>query len=240
MPQQFNAFGQPIGPAVPDWQGCVPPPATPMEGTGCRLEPLDPSRHGQALYQAFCHSQDDRDWTYLPYGPFPSLHGFLDWLQTWALGEDPLFHAILDPASGETVGMASYLRIAPELGSIEVGHIHFSPLMQRTPLATEAMYLMMARVFDQLGYRRYEWKCDALNERSRQAALRLGFSFEGIFRQMMVTKGRNRDSAWFSIIDKEWPKIKRAHRQWLSPGNFGQDGRQLVSLRSLTARGKAG
>ena len=146
MPQRINSLGQPIGPAVPDWQGRAHPPATPMQGAGCRLEPLDLSKHGLALHQAFCHSQGGRDWTYLPYGPFPSLDEFLDWIQTWALGADPLFHAIIDLASGKTVGMASYLRIAPEHGSIEVGHIHFSPLMQRTPLATEAMYLMMERV----------------------------------------------------------------------------------------------
>ena len=211
-----------------------------MQGADCRLEPLDLSRHGEALHQAFCRSQDDRDWTYMFYGPFPSLAEFLDWIQALALGEDPLFHAVINSASGEAVGMAGYLRIEPEMGSIEVGHIHFSPLIQRTPLATEAMYLMMERVFDQLGYRRYEWKCDALNERSRRAALRLGFSFEGIFRQMMVTKGRSRDTAWFSIIDKEWPQIKRAYRQWLSPDNFGRDGQQLVSLRSLTERARAG
>ncbi len=240
MTQRINSLGQPIGAAVPNWQGCPRPPATPMQGRSCRLEPLDLNRHGQALYQAFGHSEDNGNWTYLPYGPFASLNEFLDWMRDCALGEDPLFHAVIDPDSGEAVGMASYLRIAPDQGSIEVGHIHFSPLMQRTPLATEAMYLMMERVFDELGYRRYEWKCDALNERSRRAALRLGFSFEGIFRQMMVLKGRNRDSAWFSIIDQEWPKTKQAYQQWLSPANFDRDGRQLASLRSLTEGKKAG
>jgi len=143
-----------------------------------------------------------------------------------------LFHAIIDNKTQSAVGVASYLRIDAPVGVIETGHIHYSPLMQQTPVATEAMYLMMRRVFDELGYRRYEWKCDSLNERSRNAALRLGFKYEGTFRQATMYKGRNRDTAWFSVIDKEWPSLKTAFEQWLEPGNF-DGGQQKISLARL-------
>ena len=154
-------------------------------------------------------------------------------MQRVCLGDDPLFHAIIDSATGKAIGVASYLRIDPASGSIEVGHINYSPLLQRTPAATEAMYLMMQRVFE-LGYRRYEWKCDALNARSRAAAQRYGFSFEGVFRQATVYKGRNRDTAWYAAIDQEWPALQAAFLQWLDPANFDQDGRQRVRLADLT------
>jgi RimJ/RimL family protein N-acetyltransferase len=150
------------------------------------------------------------------------------------LGEDPLFHAIVDPAAGSATGVASYLRIDPNHGSIEVGGINYSPLLQRKPAATEAMYLMMKRAFE-LGYRRYEWKCDALNAASRLAAERFGFTYEGIFRQHMILKGRNRDTAWFSMIDSEWPRVSAAFEQWLAPTNFDGEGRQkrrLAEIRS--------
>jgi len=149
------------------------------------------------------------------------------------VGEDPLFHAIIDVKAGKAVGVASYLRIEPSVGVIEVCHIHYSPLIQKTPAATEAMYLMMKRVFDELGYRRYEWKCDALNEGSRKAARRLGFTFEGVFRQATIYKGRNRDTAWFSVIDKEWPTLKNAFENWLKPANFDVEDRQKTSLGAL-------
>jgi RimJ/RimL family protein N-acetyltransferase len=149
------------------------------------------------------------------------------------LGEDPLFHAILD-RDGRAGGIASYLRIDPGNGVIETGHIAYAPALQRTPAATEAMYLMMARVFDELGYRRYEWKCDALNAPSRTAAERLGFRFEGIFRQAVITKGRNRDTAWYAVIDKDWPALKRAFQRWLDPSNFDASGRQRERLSDLT------
>jgi L-amino acid N-acyltransferase YncA len=148
---------------------------------------------------------------------------------------DPLIHAIIDTGSGKAVGVASYLRINPSAGTIEVGGLAYSPLLQRRPAATEAMYLMMRRAFDELGYRRYEWKCNALNAPSRAGATRLGFQFEGIFRQADVVKGRNRDTAWFAIIDREWPALRAAFERWLDPGNFDETGRQRVSLSSLTA-----
>jgi RimJ/RimL family protein N-acetyltransferase len=204
-----------------------------MQGAYGHLEPLDPSAHAEPLYRAFAESSDHGDWTYLAYGPFVNYDEFDRWLNTDCVQDDPLFFAIVDPTTERPVGFASYLRIQPAIGVIEVGHIHYSPNMQRTPLATEAMYLMMSQVFDDLGYRRYEWKCDALNERSRNAALRLGFSFEGIFRQAAVYKGRNRDTAWFSILDSEWPRLKEAYLAWLSPDNHDEKGQHRKNLASF-------
>jgi RimJ/RimL family protein N-acetyltransferase len=172
-------------------------------------------------------------WTYLPWGPFGGFDQYLAYLQAVAPKRDPLIHAIIDTNTGNAVGVASYLRINADAGTIEVGGLAYSPLLQRRPAATEAMYLMMRRIFDDLGYRRYEWKCNAP---SRAAAIRLGFQFEGIFRQADVVKGRNRDTVWFAIIDQEWPALRAAFERWLDPSNFDEIGRQRVSLSSLTAR----
>ena len=204
-----------------------------MEGQYCALTPLDPKAHAQALFNAFAKDVENVDWAYLPYGPFDSLPALQAWLEEIARKSDPLFYTVMD-RQGKAVGVASYLRISPANGSIEVGHIHFSPQLQRTPAATEAMYLMMKRAFA-LGYRRYEWKCNALNERSRRAALRLGLSYEGIFRQATVAKGRNRDTAWYATIDLEWPTLKTAFETWLDPANFDASGQQKMSLSDLTA-----
>ena len=204
-----------------------------MTGRFCRLEILDADRHARDLHAANRLDQDGRMWTYLPYGPFDEVAAYDRWVREVAAATDPLFHAVIDLTTGRAVGVASYLRIDPPAGSIEVGHIAYSPLLQRTPAATETMYLMMRRAFE-LGYRRYEWKCDALNAPSRAAAQRLGLSFEGIFRQARVNKGRNRDTAWFAAIDSEWPALDRAFSQWLAPANFDEAGRQRVSLASLT------
>jgi RimJ/RimL family protein N-acetyltransferase len=229
-----NEWGQPIGFAVPDWQPPPAPPREPMVGRFCRLEPLDPARHAAELYDANGRDSDARGWTYLPYGPFPSLEVYERWMRRLCLGADPLFFAIIDAERERAVGVASYLRIDPAGGSIEVGHLRFSAGLQRRPAATEAMYLMMQRAFA-LGYRRYEWKCDALNAPSRAAARRLGLSFEGIFRQAVVIKGRNRDTAWFAATDRDWPALAAAFEQWLDPANFDATGGQRVSLSSLTA-----
>ncbi len=230
-----NEFGQPIGVPLPEWSPRPLPPRTPIEGRFCRVEPLDPERHAADLFAANGEDAEGRNWTYLPYGPFAELESYLVWMRKVCLAEDPFFHAIIDGGSGEAVGVASYLRIDPPSGAIEVGHINYSPLLQRTPAATEAMFLMMRRVFDELGYRRYEWKCDSLNAPSRRAAERLGFRFEGVFRQVVVYKPRNRDTAWFSIIDKEWPALKAGYERWLAPENFDKDGRQRERLgNSLT------
>jgi RimJ/RimL family protein N-acetyltransferase len=203
-----------------------------MCGRFCRVEPLD-ERFAADLYAANACDGDGRNWTYLPYGPFVTEDEYRGWLMTTCFGSDPLFHAIVDIAAGRAVGIAAYLRIAPTMGSIEIGHIHYSPLLQRTHAATEALYMMMGRAFA-LGYLRYEWKRDALNAPSRAAAQRLGFSFEGIFRQASVYKGRNRDTAWYAVIDREWPGLAAVFETWLAPGNFDHAERQRISLTQLT------
>lgn len=203
-----------------------------MTGRYCQVEPLDAATHARDLHEANVRDVDGRNWTYLAYGPFESVEAYTQWATGAAAGTDPLFHAIVDAATGRAVGVASYLRIEPPAGTIEVGHINYSPLLQRTPAATEAMWLMMQRAFE-LGYRRYEWKCDALNAPSRAAAERLGFSFEGIFRQATIYKGRNRDTAWYAVIDREWPALDRAFRAWLDPANFDAHGSQRRSLGDL-------
>ena len=230
---EMNQLNQALGPLVREWQSPPHPGREILEGRFCRLEPLD-ARHAESLYSANGLDVEGRNWTYLPYGPFETLADFRAWIEQHCCGSDPLFYAIIDLARKEAVGVASYLRITPSSGSIEVGHINYSPLLQRTPAATEAMYLMMARAFE-LGYRRYEWKCNALNTPSRTAAQRLGFSFEGVFRQATVVKGRNRDTAWYAAIDCEWPALKEAHLQWLSPSNFNEQGNQRTRLSALTA-----
>lgn len=229
-----NHLGQLVGEPVLDWAPRARPGRRAHEGRYCRLEPLDAGRHTQDLWDANARDVEGRNWTYLLHGPYPSIADYRAWVQQAAVKDDPLAFAVIDGATGRAVGVAAYLRIAPEAGSIEVGHINFSPLLQRTPAATEAMYLMMRHAFE-LGYRRYEWKCDALNEPSRAAAVRLGFTFEGVFRQALVYKDRNRDSAWYAMVDKEWPALRAAYEQWLSPENFDADGRQRTRLSDLTA-----
>jgi RimJ/RimL family protein N-acetyltransferase len=209
-----------------------------MAGRYCRVEPLDPDEHAAQLHAANINAPDNRRWTYLSVEGFADVKAYRHWLATVTAGDD-LFHAIVDGVSQQAVGVAAYLRIDPANGSIEVGHINYSSQLQRTRAATEAMFLMMRRAFDELGYRRYEWKCDSLNEPSRRAAARLGFQFEGIFRQAVVYKGRNRDTAWFSILDHEWPVLRGAYEQWLEPANFDDRGRQRHSLAALIAAARA-
>lgn len=232
MEYELNHLNQSVGPVVREWEAPPHPPRETMEGRYCRLEPLDPICHAESLYAANALDSGGKNWTYLPYGPFDSLASYRTWIEQYCCGSDPLFYAIVDLASGSPTGVASHLRINPSSGSIEVGHINYSPLLQRTPAATEAMYLMMARAFG-LGYRRYEWKCNALNNPSRAAAKRLGLSFEGVFRQATIVKGRNRDTAWYAAIDQEWPAIREAFLQWLSPSNFDEDGKQRARLSVL-------
>jgi RimJ/RimL family protein N-acetyltransferase len=229
-----NALGQPIGFRVDGWMPPRQPPLEPMVGATCRVEPLNVDRHAADIHAANLLDLEGRSWTYLPYGPFDTLESHVAWVNDVTAVADPQFHAIVDLGTGRAVGVASYLRIDPASGSIEVGHIHYSPLLQRSVAATEAMYLMMKRAFE-LGYRRYEWKCDALNASSRAAAERLGFSYEGVFRQARLTKGHNRDTAWYAAIDSEWLGLDRAFRRWLDPANFDRQGRQRLSLRELTA-----
>ncbi len=233
IPHEISDLGQPLERPVPDWQGCAFPPRTVLEGRHCRVEPFDLDRHAADLFEAVMLDAEGRNWTYLAYGPFDSLEAYREWAAKTCTGDDPLFHTTIDLATGKAVGVASLMRIDAPNGVIETGHIHFSPAMQGTPLSTETMYLLMRQVFDELGYRRYEWKCNNMNEASKRAATRLGFTFEGLFRQLNVSKGRNRDTAWFSILDSEWPDRKAAFETWLDPSNFDAEGRQKRSLSAL-------
>lgn len=223
---------QPIGTALPGWTPRQAPPRTVMQGRFCRLEPLSAASHAQDLFAANQLDAQGRNWTYLFVGPFVDFASYRAWVEQVESSADPMFFSIIDEATGKAVGVATFMRMDRANGVIEVGNINFSPLLQRKPAATEAMFLMMQRAFDELGYRRYEWKCDSLNAPSRAAALRLGFQYEGLFRQAVIYKGRNRDTTWFSIIDRDWPKLKQAYSRWLSPANFGKDGAQIKSLRA--------
>ena len=236
MAADRNDLGQPIGEPVRGWATCPLPPRSPMVGRTCRVEILDPLRHGSSLWEANQLDSAHHNMTYLSADPFPDAAAYCVWLERMSRTEDPLFCTVIDANTSRAVGVASYLRIVPEHGVIEIGHINFSPLLQRTTAATEALFLMMCRAFDELGYRRLEWKCDSLNGPSRTAALRLGFRFEGIFRQAIVYKGRNRDTAWFSIIDAEWPAIRGAFERWLAPANFDAAGVQREALASMISR----
>ena len=187
------------------------------------LEPINPTKHVTQLFNNFYQDKKNTIWNYLPYGPFKNIKDFKKWLLNSCMNKDPFFYAIYAKRHKQYCGMASYLRITPEHGSIEVGHINYSPLLQNTVEGTETMYLMMSNAFDQLGNRRYEWKCNNLNNASKKAALRLGFTYEGVFRQMNVFKGRNRDTAWFSIIDSEWKNLRKRYQKYLITDNFDQN-----------------
>ena len=230
MTGHHNAQGQPVGVPVPNWTGCASIPMTPMKGRTCDVVPLNVA-HAADLHDAFSADETGTLWTYMPTGPFLSAAEYQQWVEEVCKSTDPLFFVIINTSTGKPVGVASYLRIQPENGVVEVGFITFAPALQRTVMATEAMYLMMRRVFEELGYRRYEWKCDALNAPSRQAAIRLGFQYDGLFKQALVYKGRNRDTAWYSVIDGDWPAIKVAFASWLDPANFDENGHQRAPLR---------
>lgn len=204
-----------------------------MVGRYCRLEPINTGRHEQALFSAYQRAPDGRDWTYLFADRPDTPQAFHTYLARLEASEDPLHFAVIDTSSQRAVGTAALMRIEPTHGVIEVGSITFSPLLKQTCAATESMFLMMRRAFDELGYRRYEWKCDSLNAPSRAAALRYGFTFEGIFRQAIVYKGRSRDTAWYSITDAEWPRVRAAFEAWLDPTNFNADGQQKRRLSDL-------
>lgn len=254
-----NDYGQPIGGALPDWQPARRPGRMALQGRRVRLEPLAPERHADSLHAAFLapgegpNDTPEARWTYSGGMPFADAGQYLAWLEAKAGSKDPLFYAIVETpgatvettgaiveavdewTAGRALGLASYLNIVPEHGSIEVGHIHFTPALRRTPAATEAMLLMMRHAFA-LGYRRYEWKCNALNAASQRAAERLGFCFEGIFRQHRVENGHSRNTAWFSLLDSEWPAVEARLERWLAPENFDPEGQQLRSLSATTAR----
>lgn len=228
----INEHQQPVGHALPDWQPCPRPQRVVLEGQYCRLEPLAPS-HTASLWAAWNTAKDNSGWTYLSVGPFASLQQFADFIETAAQSHDPLHYAVVDTQSGDALGTLSLMRIDPANGVVEVGFVMYTPLLQRTVQATEAHYLLMKYAFG-LGYRRYEWKCDSLNGPSRHAAIRLGFRYEGLFRQAVVYKQRTRDTAWFSILDSEWPQIQQAFEAWLSIENMA-DGVQKQGLAQIRA-----
>lgn len=229
-----NEAKQPLGPPVVDWSSPPRPRGRTLKGHWSTLEVLNPSRVALYLGQEFSRDSDE-DWTYLPYGPFESLDQWTHWLEQHGASKSLLSYVIFqDDRRSKPVGLASYMRIREAVGSLEIGHVHFSRALQRTPAATEAVYSMLCHAFE-LGYRRVEWKCDALNERSVRAAKRFGFQPEGIFRNDVVYKGRSRDTAWFSIIVQEWPSLQNGYRAWLSPSNFDDAGVQKASLSNRLA-----
>lgn len=231
--QYKNELGQPVGTPIKNWAEALSPTRTEIIGEYCKIVPLNANDHAKSLFNSFAKDAKNKNWTYMPYGPFDNFIEFESWLAKISSSSDPFFYSLINKENNNVVGLASYMRIKQSQGSIEIGNIHFSPVLQRTPMATEIMFLMMMRAFDELGYRRYEWKCDSLNEKSRSAALRLGFTFEGIFRQAIMYKGRNRDTAWYSILDSEWPQLKQAFKSWLNPTNFDLDGCQRMSLKEF-------
>src|SRR5579871_868729 len=233
MSDVHPATGQPIGPPVDAQPAQRPGPVT-LAGAYGLVERLDPARHRASLWEeARGH---DKIWTYMAYGPFSDEAAFSDWLASRVDLADPYYYTIVE-SSGRAVGLATLMSIRPDMRVVEVGNILLSPSLQRTPLATEAQYLLARYAFETLGYRRYEWKCNALNAPSRRAALRYGFVFEGIFRQHMIVKGRNRDTAWFAMLDSEWPARRRAFERWFDPTNFDNQGRQKRSLTDLNKGG---
>jgi len=227
---------RPVGPPVEPLPSGRGPERTSLAGAHVRLEPVEPDAHAESLYHlSHARPEDAVLWTYLAYGPFPDQGAFADWLADRARSSDPLFFALVEQASGAAAGMASYMNIVPANGTIEIGHIWFAPPLQKSRAATEAIYLLARHAFDELRYRRLEWKCDALNAASIRAARRFGFTYEGSFRQHMVVKGRNRDTAWFALLDREWPAVQSAFEHWLAEGNFDAAGRQRTALSALTA-----
>lgn len=236
---RLNEYMQAIGQALPDWQPAKVPGREPLVGQYCRIERVDVERHVEDLYEAYSEATDGRDWTYLAVGPFTSLDAYREHLTKAAALTDPMHHAVIDLATGKAVGTLALMRIDPPNGVIEVGHVTYSPRLKRTRVASDAMQILMKYVFEDLGYRRFEWKCDSLNAPSRAAALRYGFRFEGIFRQAIVTRGRNRDTAWFSVIDGEYPALRAGFAQWLDERNFNAQGQQIKRLAELIAQQQA-
>jgi len=230
---------QPIGPLV-EFHSAKRPERVTLEGRWITLAPLDAETHADELYAGSHGGGRDSVWTYLPYGPFANLASFTADIELKARSVDPQFFAVIDNGSSRAVGYQSLMRIDPANRVIEVGHVMYTQAMQRTARATEAQYLFAQYVFDALGNRRYEWKCDNLNAPSKRAAGRFGLTFEGVFRQHMIVKGRNRDTAWFAMLDGEWPARKAAYERWLSPDNFDADGRQRQRLSELMPKAPAG
>lgn len=233
MTLRKNRFDQPVGPSIVGWTVPPPPPLIATSGEYCRLEPMSTGAHAEGLSVAFTSGVEAEDWTYLPFGPFETTVEAARWVEEWSGRDDVRYYAFVDPVSRMPKGVASFMRIDPSSGCVEIGGILYSRSLSRTAAATEGMFMMLNQVFE-LGYRRCEWKCDSLNEPSRRAAERLGFSFEGVFRQATMYKGRSRDTAWYAITDDDWPLLRDQYSRWLDTGNFDPSGRQKLSLSSLT------
>ena len=229
MTMSPKAEARPLGEIVDHLQPKLVPDLRPLHGRWARLDPLNTEHHGASLYQHV--AGHDEIWDYLFSGPFADQPSFFNWLNARQMEKDLWFYAFVKRQTGEALGMGAFMRAEPAHGVIEIGNIWMSPAMQRTRESTESIYLMMRHAFDDLGMRRLEWKCNALNAPSRRAADRFGFSFEGIFRQHMISKTRNRDTAWYAIIDKEWPRIKQGFEAWLSESNFDDKGQEKAKLR---------
>jgi len=238
--QRRNEFGQPIGFALPGWQAPPFPAHVQLDGRYCRLEPLGVARHARDIFEAQRADTTGERWTYLFHGPYTDFAPYEQWCAEAQASRDPQFYAIVDGRDGRAAGVAAYMRIEPRHGVMEVGNIYLAPSLSQTRAASEALYLFIANAFA-LGYRRFEWKCDSCNLPSRAAATRLGFTYEGLFRQAVVSKGRNRDTTWFAIIDRDWQRgLQDAWQRWLDPGNFDAAGRQKLRLSELTAPFVAG
>ncbi|HXV73960.1 MAG TPA: GNAT family protein [Sphingomonadales bacterium] len=219
-----------LGEPVPGWKGAKPAPAKRLPGTAVVMEALSLPRHGKALFDLFNCAEEARVWDYIPVGPFASAAHMSRELRVWQAGGKRIFYVICNAQTKKLLGLWSYLRIKPAHGTIEIGFIVFSRYLRKSRAATEAFYLMMRHPFEDLGYRRLEWKCNALNAASCRAAERLGFTFEGIFRSHMVVKGRSRDTAWYSMLASEWPRAAKAFRAWLKNSNFDKSGNQKKLL----------
>ncbi|MBA0172904.1 GNAT family N-acetyltransferase [Pectobacterium versatile] len=235
MNQRVNNFQQPVGAELPGWSSANVPDGKNLKGRYCRAERINVERHAAELYEAYGEATDGRDWTYLPAGPFETFESWCAYLRSIEKATDPMHYAVIDLATDQAVGTFSLMRIDAPHGVIEMGYVTYSPLMKRTRISTEITYLVLNYVFKELGYRRLEWKCDSLNAPSRDAAIRYGFTLEGVFRQAVVTHGRNRDTAWHSIINSEYIALCNAYEKWLSPSNFDENGFQQEKLSKFIA-----
>lgn len=229
----LNQYDQPIGKSLPGWKPARMPAAHLLAGRFCRLEPLDPIQHGMGLFEAHQQAADDRNWTYLPYEKPENPDAMQAHLKKIQASEGLVNFTVMGAAGNRPMGSVALMRIDCDMGSVEIGHVNWSPLMQRTPASTEAIFLLLRYVFDELGFRRCEWKCDSLNAPSRAAALRFGFEYEGRFKNAIVTKGRNRDTDWFGITDETWPRIREGFVSWLKDSNFDAQNRQLKRLQDF-------
>lgn len=229
--QRTNEYGQPIGPELPHWSPARTPQQVTLQGTACTLAPLNADTHATDLFTAYSQAPDDSAWTYTTAGPFATSVEYETWARDAQNNASEHHFAIIPTHTGTAAGTMALMRQDRANGVIEVAKVQLSPALQRTRAATEAQFLLMRYVFEQLGHRRYEWKCDSLHAGSRRAAQRLGFTYEGTFRNAVIYKGRSRDTAWFSITDSEWPHLKRGFERWLDPSNFSEDGTQIRSLQ---------